>query len=171
MIFGMTFKIIAMKLSTKGRYAVQALVDLAKHSSEIAPASITDIASRQSLSPQYLEQLFAKLRRAGIICSIRGQMGGYHLAQAAQDITIAAIIDAVDEPIRTTNCKSNSGKSCMGKTEKCMTHNLWAGMEQIIRSYLASITLYHVTEGHLDAQGHILRDAVSTMPPVVKAAP
>ena len=134
-----------MKLSTKARYAVLALVDLAMNSKEVGgkrvPISLIDIASRQELSQQYLEQLFSKLRRANIVKSVRGQNGGYFFAIPPTDCSISDIVDAVDEPIKSTKCNPNSNISCQGKNSKCLSHNLWVGMEQTIRSYLQTVTL------------------------------
>jgi len=137
-----------MKLSTKARYAVIALVDLAQHGKKvdgkIKPISLLDISQRQSLSQQYLEQLFSKLRRAGIVESMRGQNGGYFLAIAPADISISQIVNAVDEPIKSTHCDPNSELGCQGKQSKCLAHPLWMGLENSIHSYLTSITLNDV---------------------------
>ena len=139
-----------MKLSTKGRYAVHALVDIAHHSglenadSSKYPVSLVDISDRHAISRSYLEQLFVKLRKVGLVTSVRGQSGGYHLARSPYDISIAEIIDAVDEPIKTTKCNPNSKFSCQGKTARCLTHNLWLDMENSLRSYLANISIADV---------------------------
>ncbi|NCP62023.1 MAG: Rrf2 family transcriptional regulator [Alphaproteobacteria bacterium] len=137
-----------MKLSTKARYAVIALVDLAQHDKridgKIKPSSLLDISQRQSLSQHYLEQLFNKLRRAGIVESMRGQSGGYFLSVAPADITISQIVNAVDEPIRSTKCDPASDLGCQGKQSKCLAHSLWIGLENNIRSYLTSVTLNDV---------------------------
>lgn len=137
-----------MKLSTKGRYAVLALVDLALNSKsqdgQMLPVSLFDIADRQSLSQQYLEQLFSKLRRHAIVHSVRGQQGGYFIAVPLDTLTIARIIDAVDEPIKSTKCNPLSDQGCQGKQTKCLTHHLWTGLENNIRSYLSNITLADV---------------------------
>ncbi len=147
-----------MKLSTKGRYAVHALVDLALQMRDAhrapndiscAPVSLFAISDRQGISQQYLEQLFAKLRRAGIVTSIRGQNGGYLLARPAQNINISEIIDAVDEQINTTRCTPEKGISCMGGTSKCLTHHLWENMEETIRNYLISLSLFDVLENKI----------------------
>lgn len=139
-----------MKLSTKARYAVLALVDLAMNSKEAAgklmPISLIGIADRQKLSQQYLEQLFSKLRRANIVKSVRGQYGGYFLAASAADLSISDIIDAVDEPIKSTQCDPTSDLGCQGKHSKCLSHNLWNGMEKTIRNYLDTVTLEDVVE-------------------------
>ncbi|HBN22185.1 MAG TPA: Rrf2 family transcriptional regulator [Holosporales bacterium] len=137
-----------MKLSTKARYAVIALVDLAQHDKradgKIKPSSLLDISQRQSLSQQYLEQLFSKLRRAGIVESMRGQSGGYFLSISPSELSISQIVNAVDEPIKSTKCDPASDLGCQGKQSKCLAHSLWMGLENSIHSYLASITLNDV---------------------------
>src|SRR5262249_36407264 len=113
------FEEMAMKLSTKGRYAVMAMADLARHSGASLneePLKLADIAERQEISLPYLEQLVAKLRRGGLVIAARGPGGGYRLAQPAADVRIADIILAVDEPIKATRCKSESSKGCLGRT-------------------------------------------------------
>ena len=137
-----------MKLSTKARYAVLALIDLAQHDKridgKIKPISLLDISLRQKLSQQYLEQLFNKLRKAGIVQSMRGQNGGYFLSSPPTDICISQIIDAVDEPIKSTKCDPASQLGCQGKHSKCLAHPLWIGLESTIRAYLSSATLNDV---------------------------
>jgi Rrf2 family iron-sulfur cluster assembly transcriptional regulator len=139
-----------MKLSTKGRYAVLALVDLAMNSKAadgvIVPVSLFDIAERQELSQQYLEQLFSKLKRHHIVTSVRGQQGGYLLAAPLEAMSITRIIDAVDEPIKSTKCNRTSDFGCQGKQSKCLTHYLWTGLEDHIRTYLDGISLAQVIE-------------------------
>lgn len=137
-----------MKLSTKARYAVLALVDLALHSKTVGrkaiPISLMDISKRQNLSQQYLEQLFQKLRKNNIVQSVRGQNGGYFLSIPPTDICISQIVDAVDEPIKSTKCDPKSDLGCQGKHSKCLAHSLWMGLETTIRSYLISVTLKDV---------------------------
>jgi Rrf2 family iron-sulfur cluster assembly transcriptional regulator len=131
-------------LSTKGRYAVMAMVDLAA-SSQGQPVALADIASRQDISLSYLEQLFAKLRRGGLVSSVRGPGGGYRLGRPAEATRISDIILAVDEPIRTTRCtKPNQG--CQGGPRRCLTHDLWEGLGNQIHLYLSSVTLADVVE-------------------------
>src|SRR5471032_814063 len=113
-----------MRLSTKGRYAVMAMVDLAQHG-EGGPVSLAEIAERQEISLSYLEQLFAKLRKGGLVRSVRGPGGGYRLSRASGEIRIADIIVAVDEPIAATRCKPGSSIGCTGTTSRCVTHDLW----------------------------------------------
>tara|TARA_R110002095_G_scaffold129785_3_gene112546 strand:- start:2805 stop:3329 length:525 start_codon:yes stop_codon:yes gene_type:complete len=137
-----------MKLSTKARYAVLALVDLALHGKKIKgkmkPISLIDISQRQNISQQYLEQLFSKLRKSGVVQSVRGQNGGYFLAIPPTDLCISQIVDAVEEPIKSTKCDPNSQLGCQGKQSKCLAHPLWVGLETSIRAYLTSVTLNDV---------------------------
>ncbi len=134
-----------MKLSTKGRYAVMALVDLARHG-ESRPVSLADIAERQEISLSYLEQLFARLRRGGLVKSVRGPGGGYMLARGAAGTRVADIILSVDEPITATRCKSNSSIGCHSDHSRCLTHDLWAELGNQIHLYLSSVTLLDVVE-------------------------
>ena len=134
-----------MKLSSKGRYAVMAMVDLALHGEADDPVVLADIANRQEISLPYLEQLFAKLRRAGLVRSVRGPGGGYNLAFEASDTCIADIITAVDEPIRTTRCVPGS-TGCVSNRSRCLTHDLWEELGNQIRLYLSSVSLADVCE-------------------------
>ena len=129
-----------MKLSTKGRYAVMAMVDLAAHYGE-GPVTLSDIASRQEISLSYLEQLFAKLRRAGLVQSVRGPGGGYKLAMAPDNMRVSDIIMAVDEPLKVTRCKDGTGKGCLPKTGRCLTHDLWDELGRQIYLFLSSVSL------------------------------
>ncbi|MDD5268514.1 MAG: Fe-S cluster assembly transcription factor [Methylococcales bacterium] len=133
-----------MRLTTKGRYAVTAMLDLAFHS-QIKPVTLTDIAARQTISLSYLEQLFARLRRANMVKGTRGPGGGYVLAGKAVDINIADIIAAVDEPIDATKC---GGEENCQNEKACLTHDLWMGLSEQIRDYLKSITLAQLLEKH-----------------------
>lgn len=140
-----------MRLSTKGRYAVMAMADLAQRQHERA-VSLAEIAERQEISLSYLEQLFARLRRRGLVRSSRGPGGGYRLARTAEDTNIAEIVLAVDEPIRATRCGGQgSRKGCMLKGERCLTHDLWDQMGEKIHQYLESVTLADVVSGRLAA--------------------
>lgn len=139
-----------MKLSTKGRYGVMAMVDLAQFAAP-APVALAEVAERQEISLSYLEQLFAKLRRAGLVTSVRGPGGGYKLAFAAEEIRIADVIAAVDEPIRTTGCKPGTAKGCIRRSSRCMTHDLWEELGHQIHSYLISVSLADVCEGRIYA--------------------
>lgn len=131
-----------MRLTTKGRYAVTAMLDLAYHS-EKRPVTLTDIAKRQHISLSYLEQLFARLRRAGMVEGVRGPGGGYQLSRDASQINIAEIIVAVDEAIDSTRC---SGKGNCQNNQPCLSHDLWLGLSEQIREYLASISLQDVLQ-------------------------
>ncbi len=126
-----------MRLTTKGRYAVTAVLDLAFHS-KTKPITLTEVAERQTISLSYLEQLFARLRRAGIVHGVRGPGGGYQLKKATHEITIASIIEAVNEPIDSTKC---GGEANCQQDKACLTHTLWVGLSDHIKSYLSSITL------------------------------
>lgn len=135
-----------MKLSTRGRYAVMAMADLAAHSGGGRPVSLAEIAGRQEISLSYLEQLFAKLRRGGLVTSVRGPGGGYRLARTAADTRIADIIAAVDEEIKATRCRPGSPKGCTGTTGRCVTHDLWEELGRQIHVFLSSVTLADVIE-------------------------
>jgi Rrf2 family iron-sulfur cluster assembly transcriptional regulator len=138
-----------MRLSTKGRYAVMAMADLARRENDAARAvALADIAARQEISLSYLEQLFARLRRKGLVKSARGPGGGYRLARTADTTTIAEIVHAVDEPLRATRC-SVPGKGCMMRGERCLTHDLWADLGDKIEDYLSSVSLADVIGGRL----------------------
>lgn len=138
-----------MRLSTKGRYAVMAMADLAQREGERA-VSLADIAVRQEISLSYLEQLFARLRRRGLVKSSRGPGGGYRLARGADETNIAEIVLAVDEPLRATRCAGQgTRRGCMLKGERCLTHGLWEQMGQRIHDYLQSVTLADVVSGRL----------------------
>lgn len=126
-----------MQLTTKGRFAVTAMVDLAMHG-EDGPTNIAGISARQKISPSYLEQLFCRLRRRQILKSVRGTGGGYYLARPADKISIAEIIVAVGEPLDATGC---GGKGNCFEGRPCLTHELWVGLNENIYDYLSSITL------------------------------
>lgn len=135
-----------MRLSTKGRYAVMAMADLARHGAERA-VSLAEIAGRQEISLSYLEQLFARLRRAGLVKSVRGPGGGYRLAGASAETWVADIVLAVDEPIRATRCVGKgSPRGCMIGGERCLTHDLWERLGEEIHHYLARVSLEDVIE-------------------------
>jgi Rrf2 family iron-sulfur cluster assembly transcriptional regulator len=131
-----------VRLTTKGRYAVTAMLDLAFHS-QIKPVTLTDIAARQTISLSYLEQLFARLRRAGMVKGVRGPGGGYKLCRKTSDINIAEIIAAVNEPLDSTKC---GGEANCQKDQACLTHDLWMGLSEQIRNYLKSISLADLLE-------------------------
>jgi len=133
-----------MRLSTKGRYAVMAMADLARNGQDRA-VSLAEIAARQEISLSYLEQLFARLRKSGLVQSVRGPGGGYRLAKGMQDTVVAEIVLAVDEPIRATRCSGQgSPRGCMIGGERCITHNLWEDLGAEIHAYLAGVSLEDV---------------------------
>lgn len=132
-----------MKLTTKGRYAVAAMADIAACGAG-ARVSLTDVAARQGISISYLEQLFVKLRRAGLVDSARGQGGGYTLARPAGRIRVAEVVDAVDEEIRTTACAPGANRGCQGKSARCLTHDLWDELGRQIDIFLNAVTLEDV---------------------------
>lgn len=134
-----------MRLTTKGRYAVTAMLDLAFHSQinpVISPVTLTDIAARQVISLSYLEQLFARLRKAGLVTGVRGPGGGYRLSRDATYINIAEIIAAVDEPLDSTKCGGKG--NCHKNSQPCLTHDLWMGLSAQIRDYLEGISLAEI---------------------------
>ncbi len=137
-----------VKLSTKGRYAVMAMVDLATVTadSEGAPVVLADIARRQEISLSYLEQLFSKLRKGGLVTSVRGPGGGYRLAHPASETRIGDIILAVDEPIRATRCPEGSSQGCLSDNSRCLTHDLWEELTNQIHLYLSSVSLEDVCQ-------------------------
>jgi Rrf2 family iron-sulfur cluster assembly transcriptional regulator len=135
-----------VKLSTKGRYAVMAMADLATREAQEKPVSLGDIAARQEISLSYLEQLFAKLRKGGLVVSVRGPGGGYRLSRAAAELRVADIILAVDEPLSATRCKAGSPKGCTGTTSRCLTHDLWEELGRQIHVFLSSVSLADVVE-------------------------
>lgn len=132
-----------MKLSTKGRYAVMAMVDLARHSKG-SPVALADIADRQEISLSYLEQLFAKLRRGSLVKSVRGPGGGYLLAHSQDQMRISDIIVAVDEPIQAARCTLGSPSGCRSNKSRCLTHDLWQELGNQIHLYLSAVTLADV---------------------------
>ncbi len=129
-----------MKLTSKGRYAVMALVDIAKFDS-INPVSLRDISLRQGISIDYLEQIFSKLKKYEIVKSIRGIQGGYILNRKPSEIKLNNIFDAVDEKVKTVQCKKESKKSCNGKSTKCVTHDLWNELETHINTFFEQKSL------------------------------
>ena len=134
-----------MKLSTKGRYSVMAMVDIAAHT-EGKPIALADVAERQEISLSYLEQLFSKLRHGGLVKSVRGPGGGYLLAHTAAETRIADIIIAVDEPIKATRCTPGSPAGCTGNKSRCLTHDLWEELGNKIYLYLHSVSLADVVD-------------------------
>jgi Rrf2 family iron-sulfur cluster assembly transcriptional regulator len=131
-----------MRLTTKGRYAVTAMLDLAIHGIK-KPVSLNDISGRQGISLSYLEQLFAKLRRNDLVSSVRGPGGGYRLSRDGQEISIAQVVDAVNESMDATRCK---GKGDCQEGDQCLTHNLWMDLSDQIHEFLSAITIGALVE-------------------------
>lgn len=131
-----------MRLTSKGRYAVTAMLDVALHSQE-GPVPLADISERQGISLSYLEQLFSRLRKNGLVASVRGPGGGYLLGKAAADIAVGAVITAVDESVDATRCQGKEG--CQGGT-RCLTHALWRDLSERISGFLNNITLAELVD-------------------------
>tara|TARA_B100000963_G_scaffold355465_1_gene373771 strand:- start:113 stop:523 length:411 start_codon:yes stop_codon:yes gene_type:complete len=129
-----------MKLTTKGRYAVMAMADLALFRDD-GPINLTDISLRQNISLAYLEQIFIKLKKNNLVKSVRGAKGGYVLEYSPEEINISNIISAVDEEVRMLNCKKDSKKGCNNKSTKCITHNLWDQLDQHINDFFKRVKL------------------------------
>ena len=129
-----------MKLTSKGRYAVMAMADLAKNNIK-EPTSLTEISLRQGISIAYLEQLFLKLRKNNLVQSVRGPSGGYVLTKTPEQIKLLSIINAVDEKIKTLKCRKESKRGCNHKSIKCITHNLWDDLEIHINKFFEDNTL------------------------------
>ena len=138
-----------MRLSTKGRYAVMAMADLARQGDDRA-VSLAEIAARQDISLSYLEQLFARLRRRGLVKSARGPGGGYRLAASPEQMSVGAIVVAVDEPLKVTRCAAaEAGRGCMPGGEQCITHHLWEELGEQIQAFLDGVTLADVVENRV----------------------
>ena len=138
-----------MKLTSKGRYAVMALVDLARFDN-INPVSLRDISLRQGISLDYLEQIFSKLKKNEIVKSIRGTQGGYVLNKNPNDIKLTNIFHAVDEKVKTVQCKKESKKGCNGKSTKCLTHNLWDELETHINNFFDKKSLEDLIKDNIE---------------------
>jgi len=136
-----------MRLTTKGRFAVTAMADLAMRGGK-APVTLAAISERQKISLSYLEQLFGKLRRNNIVESVRGPGGGYYLARPSSEISIAEIVIAVDEPLDATKCGGMG--NCQGDQQPCITHDLWMGLNDKIYGYLEEVTLQQLVENHIN---------------------
>ena len=134
-----------MKLTNKGRYAVMAMADLALFKDN-GPTSLTDISLRQNISLAYLEQIFIKLKNNNLVKSVRGAKGGYILEMPPEEIKISVIISAVDEKVKTLNCKKESKKGCNHKSSKCITHNLWDQLDQHINGFFEKVKLQDLTK-------------------------
>ena len=143
-----------MRLTTKGRFAVTAMIDVAMHNGD-GPVTLAGVAERQKISLSYLEQLFGKLRRAGLVDSVRGPGGGYNLARSSNGVSVADIITAVDEPIDATQC---GGKENCLDDHRCMTHELWASLNVHIFSFLSSVTLEQLVRQQDKTDVAVLQD-------------
>ena len=132
-----------MKLSSKGRYAVMAMADLAKKNIQ-EPTSLTEISIRQGISLSFLEQLFLKLKKNNLVYSSRGSSGGYLLSKSPEEIKLSSIIKAVDEQVKTMGCRKESKKGCNGKSVKCIAHSLWDDLESHINSFFEKNTLQDI---------------------------
>ena len=137
-----------MRLTTKGRFAVTAMIDLASREAE-GPVTLAGIADRQKISLSYLEQLFGKLRRHNLVTSVRGPGGGYRLAREMAEITVADIIIAVDEPLDATQCGGKG--NCGDDQSQCMTHELWSTLTQKMVEYLSSVSLHGLVDGQRES--------------------
>jgi Rrf2 family transcriptional regulator, iron-sulfur cluster assembly transcription factor len=157
-----------MRLTTKGRFAVTAMIDLALRE-QAGPVALAAISARQQISLSYLEQLFGKLRRHALVESTRGPGGGYSLGRAAAEISVADIIVAVDEPLDATGCAGK--ENCMGEDAgRCMTHDLWASLNAKMIEYLNSVSLRNLVDEQLakgvSVEVHHVKRAISTQPVV-----
>lgn len=153
-----------MRLTTKGRFAVMAMIDLAEHQTDL-PVNLANIAERQSISFSYLEQLFGKLRRDHLVKSVRGPGGGYRLARDPSEITVADIVIAVDEPLDATSC---GGEQNCQDAQRCRTHHLWANLNRRMYAYLDSVTLANLVAAevkpeHDDASAAVFSKVRSRM--------
>lgn len=138
-----------MRLTSKGRYAVMAMADLAAQAGPDRRTRLADIAARQVIPLAYLEQLFSRLKKAGLVEGVRGPNGGYRLSRAAEDVSVAAVIAAVDEPIATNACAGGGTIACTGKSERCLTHDLWAALGGQINDFLSDVSLADVAAGRI----------------------
>ena len=138
-----------MKLTTKGRYAVMAMADLASNVNA-GPISLTEISLRQNISLAYLEQIFIKLKNKKLVKSARGAAGGYILEKPASDIKLSNIIYAVNEEVKTLNCKKQSKRGCNNKSTKCITHNLWDQLDQHINGFFEKVKLQDLVKQNLN---------------------
>jgi Rrf2 family iron-sulfur cluster assembly transcriptional regulator len=144
-----------MRLSTKGRYAVMAMTDLAAHQGQAGgrgAVCLADIAERQQISLAYLEQIFSRLRRRNVVDSVRGPGGGYRLAKGAAETSIADIVRAVDEPLKAVRCSGEERLGCLKGGKRCATHALWDAMGRRIEDFLANVSLEDVLAGRFDRE-------------------
>jgi Rrf2 family iron-sulfur cluster assembly transcriptional regulator len=143
-----------MRLTSKGRYAVMAMADLASNGGGERAVPLQEVAQRQDISLSYLEQLFARLRKAGLVAGVRGPGGGYRLSRPASEILASDIISAVNEPIKATRCRDGSLKSCQGKAGRCIAHDLWDELGRQISVFLSGVTLEDVVERRVLGRAH-----------------
>lgn len=155
-----------MILGTKARYAVMALVDIAKYG-EGKPVTLADIAERQEISLPYLEQIFPRLKRPGLVKPVRGPGGGYLLARMSEDTMVLTIIEAVEESLKMTRCNKEEKTGCMSGNVECLTHALWAGLGRQMEHYLRHVSLHDVCEKNLpvvqSVETHALEDKMALM--------
>lgn len=144
-----------MRLTSKGRYAVMAMADLAAHQAGDKAVPLQDIALRQAISLSYLEQLFARLRQSGLVEGVRGPGGGYRLGRPSAQIFTAEIIAAVDETIAVVRCQPQAKLGCTGRSERCIAHDLWEAMGERIHEFLAQVSLQDVVDRKIQARGTI----------------
>ncbi|HUI99298.1 MAG TPA: Fe-S cluster assembly transcription factor [Usitatibacter sp.] len=154
-----------MRLTTKGRFAVTAMLDLALHSTE-GPVTLAGISARQKISLSYLEQLFGKLRRRELVESVRGPGGGYHLARNPGEISVADVICAVEECLDSTQC---GGRENCHENQRCMTHDLWAELNETVYGFLAGVKLSHLVEKQRRKNVSVVRTAKSREQPILSA--
>jgi Rrf2 family transcriptional regulator, iron-sulfur cluster assembly transcription factor len=149
-----------MRLTTKGRFAVTAMLDLALHGAN-GPVTLAGISGRQKISLSYLEQLFGKLRRRALVESVRGPGGGYNLARDASQISVADIVLAVEEPLDSTQC---AGRENCRENHRCMTHDLWAELNTTVRGFLSSVTLSQLVERQRTKPVSVMRTSRQQLP-------
>jgi len=154
-----------MRLTTKGRFAVTAMLDLALHSSD-GPVTLAGISARQKISLSYLEQLFGKLRRRELVESVRGPGGGYHLARDPGAVSVADIICAVEECIDSTQC---GGRENCHENQRCMTHDLWAELNDTVYGFLSGVKLSHLVEKQRSSKVSVVRAAKPREPHILSA--
>jgi len=157
-----------MRLGAKGRYAVMAMADIARHGGADA-VCLAEIAERQEISLAYLEQLFARLRKAGLVKSVRGPGGGYRLARPAEAISVGAVVQAVDEPMHATRCDAISVTGCMAGGERCATHHLWAALGEEIEHFLDHVSLADVVDHRVPRRGRAPAEAAMGAPSLAEA--
>jgi len=144
-----------MRLTTKGRFAVTAMIDIAMYGAK-GPVTLAGVSDRQKISLSYLEQLFGKLRRAGLVESVRGPGGGYRLARPADAVSVADVITAVDEPIDATKCGGQ--ENCKDDGKRCMTHELWSNLNAHIFAYLRSVSLAQLVASQDESDVNVMHD-------------